>query len=104
MMRAAAERMSGVNAAMVYGSDGAIAALDLTVLADPKGAQIVYEPAAVVRGPVLERRPEIGPALSRLFGSLTLRRLQELNAEITVEGWPAREVARRFLEANGFLR
>jgi osmoprotectant transport system substrate-binding protein len=104
MMRAAAEHMSGVNAAMVYGSDGAIAALDLVVMSDSRGAQIVYQPAAVVRRSVLERHAAIGPALSRLFAALSLRRLQELNAEIAVDGWPAREVARRFLEENGLLK
>jgi osmoprotectant transport system substrate-binding protein len=46
-IRAAAEQTSGVNTAMVYGTDGAIAALDLVVLADTKGAQMVYEPAPV---------------------------------------------------------
>ena len=52
-LRAAAEEMSGVNAAMAYGTDGAIAALGLVALADDKGAQIVYAPAPVVRGAVL---------------------------------------------------
>src|ERR671932_111654 len=58
-MRAAAQQISGVNAAMVYGTDGAIAALDLVVMDDTKGAQIVYEPAPVVRAAVLERYPAI---------------------------------------------
>ena len=44
-LRAAAEAMSGVNAAMAYGTDGAIAALGLTALEDDKGAQVVYAPA-----------------------------------------------------------
>ena len=47
--RAAAEQTSGVNTAMAYGTDGALAALGLVVMSDPKGAQIVYEPAPVVR-------------------------------------------------------
>ena len=48
-LRAAAEGMSGVNAAMAYGTDGALAALGLVALRDDKGAQIVYAPAPVVR-------------------------------------------------------
>lgn len=100
-MRAAAERMSGIEAAMVYGTDGALAALDLVPLADPKGAQIVYRPAVVLRRAVLERHPGLGPLLSRLFSGLTLDRLRQLNAEIAVEGWPARQVARRYLAAGG---
>lgn len=103
-MRSAAQGVSGVNAAMVYGTDGAIAALDLAVMDDPKGAQIVYEPAPVVRAEVLQRHPAIGPALARVFASLTLTRLQALNAQIAVEGQPAQAVAKRYLEQEGLLR
>ena len=104
MMRAAAQLVSGVNAAMVYGTDGAIAALDLVVMADPKGAQIVYEPAAVARAAVLERYPAIAPTLARIFSSLSLERLQALNAKVVVEGRPARNVARAYLQEGGLLR
>jgi osmoprotectant transport system substrate-binding protein len=103
-MRAAAQRISGVNAAMVYGTDGAISALDLVVMEDAKGAQIVYEPAPVVRAAVLERHPVIGPLLSRAFSSLTLNRLQGLNAQVAVEGKAPRDVARAYLEQEGLLR
>ena len=71
---------------------------------DTKGAQVVYEPAPVVRAAVLERHPNIAPALSRVFGSLDMARLQSLNAKIAVEGQPPREVARRYLEQEGLLR
>jgi osmoprotectant transport system substrate-binding protein len=104
MMRAAAQAVSGVNAAMVYGTDGALAALDLVVMADPKGAQIVYEPAPVVRSAVLDRYPGIGPSLSRVFSSLSLKKLQNLNAKIAVEGQTPREVALTYLEQEGLLR
>jgi osmoprotectant transport system substrate-binding protein len=103
-MRAAAQGVSGVNAAMVYGTDGAIAALDLVVMEDTKGAQIVYEPAPVVRAQVLQRYPAMGPALAKVFGSLSMTKLQALNARIAVEGRPARDVARTYLEQEGLLR
>ena len=103
-MRAAAQSVSGVNAAMVYGTDGSIAALDLVVMQDTKGAQIVYEPAPVIRADVLQRYPAIAPALARVFGSLSMSKLQALNAQIAVEGQPAREVAKRYLEQEGLLR
>jgi osmoprotectant transport system substrate-binding protein len=103
-MRAAAQSVSGVNAAMVYGTDGAIAALDLTVMEDTKGAQIVYEPAPVVRAEVLRRHPSIEPSLAKVFGSLNMSKLQTLNAQIAVEGQPARDVAKRYLEQEGLLR
>jgi osmoprotectant transport system substrate-binding protein len=102
-MRAAAQGVSGVNSAMVYGTDGAISALDLVVMEDTRGAQIVYEPAPVVRAEVLDRYPAMAQTLSRVFSSLSLTRLQALNAQIAVEGQPAREVARRYLEQQGLL-
>ncbi|UFN50154.1 ABC transporter substrate-binding protein [Roseomonas sp. OT10] len=100
-MRAAAERLNGVNAAMVYGTDGAIAALDLKVLADPKGAQIVYRPAPVVRGAVAKAHPRLGEWLNPVFASLSLETLQRLNSRVVVEGRDAREVAREHLKTLG---
>ncbi|HZH53858.1 MAG TPA: ABC transporter substrate-binding protein [Microvirga sp.] len=97
-MRAAAQGAGGVNAAMVYGTDGAIAALDLVVMKDTRGAQIVYEPAPVIRAEVLQRHPGVAKALAPVFASLTMTRLQALNAEIVIEGRPPREVAGRYLE------
>jgi osmoprotectant transport system substrate-binding protein len=103
-MRAAAQQISGVNAAMVYGTDGAIAALDLVVMRDDKGAQPVYEPAPVVRAAMLDRHPAIRTALAPVFAGLDLTTLQRLNARIAVEGQPAAAVARAHLTATGLLR
>lgn len=103
-MRAAAQGISGVNAAMVYGTDGGIAALDLVVMQDDRNAQIVYEPAPVVRAAMLERFPAIRPALAPVFASLDGEVLRRLNARIVVEGRPAQAVAREHLTAIGVLR
>ncbi|MBR0674250.1 glycine betaine ABC transporter substrate-binding protein OsmF [Neoroseomonas soli] len=103
-MRAAAQQLNGVNAAMVYGTDGGIAALDLVVLEDTKGAQPVYAPAPIVRGAVLRANPRIAEVLAPAFRTLELTVLQRLNARIAVEGQPAREVARAHLAAAGLLR
>ena len=103
-MRAAAQQISGVNAAMVYGTDGAIAALDLVVMEDTKGAQIVYEPAPVVRATVLEKYPAIRPTLARVFATLSMNQLQALNAQVSVEGRQPRDVALQYLQQKGLLR
>ncbi|ONG50396.1 ABC transporter substrate-binding protein [Pseudoroseomonas deserti] len=97
-MRAAAEKLNGVNAAMVYGTDGAIQALELVVLADPKNAQVVYQPAPVVRQAVAERLPKLGDWLDPLFASLSLEVLQKLNARIVVDGEAPRAVAAAHLK------
>ncbi len=102
--RAAAEGISGVDAGMVYGTDGALAALDLTVMSDPKAAQIVYEVAPVIRADTLARHPEIREALDRVFARLDADTLRRLNARITVEGETAEAVARGYLDEIRFSR
>src|SRR5438270_1461183 len=102
-LRAAAEEMSGVNAAMAYGTDGALAALGLVALRDDKGAQIVYAPAPVVREPVLQEHPEIRAVLDPVFAVLTLETLQKLNAEIAVDGEEASAVVVSYLRSGNFL-
>lgn len=102
--RAAAEGISGVNAGMVYGTDGALGALDLVVLSDPKGAQIVYEPAPVIRAEILAREPAIGPVLERVFATLDAQTLRRLNGRITVDGETAESVARAYFSERGFSR
>jgi osmoprotectant transport system substrate-binding protein len=102
-LRAAAEGISGVDAAMAYGTDGALAALGLVALADDKGAQIVYAPAPVVRQAVLQRCPQIGELLDPVFAGLTIERLQRLNAEIAVDGTDAGQAAVAYLRARKFI-
>ncbi|MGF7177331.1 glycine betaine ABC transporter substrate-binding protein OsmF [Azospirillum doebereinerae] len=103
-IRAAAEGTSGVNTAMVYGTDGAIAALDLVVMRDTKGAQMVYEPAPAIRAAVLEKNPKIREALEPVFASLDAETLRGLNAKISVEGQDQAQVATAYLKAKGFLK
>ncbi len=103
-IRAAAEGLSGANAAMAYGTDGALSALHMAILADDKGAQIIYQPAPVIRASVLTLHPEIAALLDPVFRSLTLVRLQQLNARIAVDGEDAAAVASDYLAANGFLK
>ncbi|WP_431860676.1 glycine betaine ABC transporter substrate-binding protein OsmF [Azospirillum sp.] len=103
-IRAAAEGTSGVNTAMVYGTDGAISALDLVVMADTKGAQMVYEPAPTVRAAVLDKHPKIKEVLEPVFASLNAETLRTLNARISVEGQDVKQVATAYLKSKGFLK
>jgi osmoprotectant transport system substrate-binding protein len=100
---AAAQQTSGVNAAMVYGTDGAIAEAGLLVMEDDKAVQPVYQPAPIVRSEVLEAHPRIAEVLEPIFASLTLQTLQTLNGRIQVGGEPAAAVAQDYLTQAGFL-
>lgn len=101
--KAAAEGTDGVNAAMAYGTDGAIDALNLVILDDPRRVQPVYEPAPRVRGQIMEDYPEIAEILNPVFQSLNLETLQTLNAKIGVQGENPADVARQYLVSKGFL-
>jgi osmoprotectant transport system substrate-binding protein len=102
-IKAAADNISGVNAAMAYGTDGALTALGLRALADTKHAQPVYAPAPVVRGAVVDSYPQLAAALAPAFASLDLDTLRGLNEKIAVDGREARLVARTYLHERGLL-
>lgn len=103
-IKAAAEQTSGVNAAMAYGTDGALAALGLVVLEDKLGVQPVYAPALVVRADVLASHPRIATLLAPLFKTLDTATLQRLNAQIALEGRDAKKVAADYLKAKGLIK
>ena len=100
---AAAQQTNGVNAAMVYGTDGGIAPSGLVVLEDDQGVQPVYQPAPIIREEVLTEYPQIEELLKPVFEALTLEVLQDLNGRVQVGGEPAATVATDFLTQNGFL-
>jgi osmoprotectant transport system substrate-binding protein len=101
--KTAAQGTSGVNAAMAYGTDGTIAALDLVVLSDPKGAQPIYQPAPTVRKAIADKYPEIATLLDPVFAKLTLETLQTLNGQVAVDGKDPATVATTWLKSQGFL-
>jgi osmoprotectant transport system substrate-binding protein len=100
---AAAQQTSGVNAAMVYGTDGGIAPSGLVVMEDDKGVQPVYQPAPLVREEVLTQYPQIEELLKPVFEALTLETLQELNGRVQVGGETAQAVAIDWLKQNNFI-
>ncbi|MFP4460573.1 MAG: ABC transporter substrate-binding protein [Thermotogota bacterium] len=101
--RAAALGIDDVNAAMAYGTDGALAALGLIVLEDNLEVQPVYEPTPIIREEVLNQYPEIADLLQPVFESLDLEDLQSLNSKIAIEGENAKQVAEHYLKENGFI-
>ena len=103
-VRAAYEKTSGVNAAMAYGTDGALAALGLVILEDTKSVQPVYAPAPIVREEVLKANPKIADALAPVFKLLDRPTLQALNAKIQLDGQDAKKVAADFLKSKGLLK
>ena len=96
-LRAAADGLSGINAGMAYSTDGALDALHLVLLTDPHHAQIVFQPAPVIRAATLQAYPQIAAILAPIFAALTLPVLRHLNAQIAAEGADPTQVAAHFL-------
>ena len=103
-IRAAAEKTSGVNAAMAYGTDGPVAALGLVIMEDTKSVQPIYAPAPIVREEVLAKNPKIKTILEPIFKALDGATLQALNAKIQIEGQDAKKVAGDFLKSKGLIK
>ncbi|HEY8008250.1 MAG TPA: glycine betaine ABC transporter substrate-binding protein [Methylocella sp.] len=103
-MKAAADGISGVNAAMAYATDGALKALGLAALEDTRHAEPVYAPAPVIREATLASYPEIRDILEPVFAKLDLASLRELNEKVAVEGEDPGAVAREFFRVQGLLR
>ena len=103
-VKAAAQKTSGVNAAMAYGTDGAVAALGLVILEDPKGVQPIYAPAPIIREAALKQNPRVAEVLAPVFKLLDSATLQGLNAKIQLEGQDAKKVAGDFLTSKGLLK
>ena len=100
-IRAAALGISGVDAAMAYGTDGALAALNVVPLDDPRHSQPVFAPAPVIGEAALRRFPATEALLAPIFKTLTLDRLRHLNARVAVDGEEAGAVARDYLDHLG---
>jgi len=101
---AAANQTSGANAAVVYGTDGGIAPSNLVALTDDKGVQPVYNPAPIIREPVLKQYPQIADLLKPVFAKLDLTTLQTLNGRVQVGGEAAAAVAADWLKTQGIVK
>ncbi len=104
MLKALSEGTNGVNASLVYGTDGALDKLNLVVVADTKKIPPVYLPAPVIRGEVAALYPEIAAILKPVFESLTLETLQKLNAQVAYDGRDAASVAQEYLKEKKFIK
>ena len=103
-IRAAAAGTNGTNTAMVYGTDGGIAAANLLVLEDDRHDQPVYAPVPVIREAVLRAHPQIAQIVKPLMESFDGETLQQLNARVQVNGESDESVAVDYLRSRGFLK
>jgi osmoprotectant transport system substrate-binding protein len=101
---AAAAGTNGANTAMVYGTDGGIAAAHLQILEDDRHAQPVYAPVPVIRENALRQYPQIATIVKPLMESLDRETLQQLNARVQINGESDEAVAVEYLRTKGWLK
>jgi len=101
---AAAAGTSGTNTAMVYGTDGGVAAAKLRMLEDDRHDQPIYAPVPIIREAVLKQYPQIAPLVKPLMESFSRETLQQLNARVQIDGEDEEAVAGDYLRAQGFVR
>jgi osmoprotectant transport system substrate-binding protein len=101
---AAAAGTNGTNTAMVYGTDGGIAAANLQILEDDRHDQPVYAPVPTIREAVLKANPRIAALVKPLMESFDRETLQQLNARVQINGESAETVAEDYLRARGLLK
>jgi osmoprotectant transport system substrate-binding protein len=91
-----------VQVAVMFGSDGAIAANGLVVLRDDRGLQPAEHVTPVVRTTVLDRfGPVVAEVVDRVSAALTTTQLQKLNEAVTVRRRSPPAVAAEWLASNG---
>ncbi len=93
-----------VEVGMGYSTDGRIPALGLKALRDDRNFFPAYNPAAVVRGELLQRAPGVEAALERINRHLDEATISRLNAEVDIDHRDPRKVARRWLAGQGIIR
>ncbi|HTL92750.1 MAG TPA: glycine betaine ABC transporter substrate-binding protein, partial [Steroidobacteraceae bacterium] len=104
MITAAAARTNDTNTAMVYATDGGIAAASLVVLEDDKHDQPIYAPVPLIRESVLRAYPDIATLVKPLMESLDRDTLQHLNERVQVDGEAIESVAKDYLQRKGLSK
>jgi osmoprotectant transport system substrate-binding protein len=87
----------------VFTTDGRVKGLDLLPLQDDRKFFPVYQAAISIRQDLLEKYPAIRTVMAPIAKKLTTAEMQVLNAEVDIDGVLPEEVARRWLEDEGFV-
>jgi osmoprotectant transport system permease protein len=87
-----------------YTTDGRIAAFDLRVLEDDRGAIPPYDAVVLAHGDFAASSPEVIEALRALDGAIDDATMRAMNRAVDLEGRTPRDVAARWLSRRGPAR
>ncbi|GAA2205874.1 glycine betaine ABC transporter substrate-binding protein [Nonomuraea monospora] len=90
--------------ALTSTTDGRIRALGLVLLDDDRHFFPQYNAAVTMRRPVADAHPEIARIFAPISAKLTNQVMQDLNAQVDVDGDVPVLVARDWLRSHGFVR
>lgn len=91
------------NFGSVFSTDGRIASLGLTVLEDTENFFPPFNASLNVRQDVFQEIPELEDLFEPIASELDNDTMTALNARVAVDGEDPEDVARDFLEENGFI-
>ncbi len=97
-------RIFGVDAGVVFATDGRISGYDLKILRDDKGFFFNYFLAPIVKTTTAQAHPAVVEALEALASRLDGPLITRLNAEVDVKRRLIRDVAAEFLKESGLVR
>ncbi|MBA3235558.1 MAG: glycine betaine ABC transporter substrate-binding protein [Chloroflexi bacterium] len=86
-----------------FATDGRIAALGLTVLADDKDFFPSYLPALNIRKEVFDANPGLAELFAPVAAALDTATMQDLNSKVDVDGMQPADVAAEFLKSQGLM-
>ena len=93
-----------VDVSMGFATDGRISSFGFVVLNDDKAYFPKYNPAPVIRKPVLDEYPEIRDILKPVSEKLTTQEMQKLNATVDIEHKDINEAAMEWLKDKGIIQ
>lgn len=88
---------------LVFTTDGRIPGLGLKVLEDDKKYHVTYNAAPIIRKEVYDANPAVREVLAPIAGALDYNTMLDLNGKVSSYGQDPREVARTWLQEQGFI-
>ncbi|MBO0852739.1 MAG: glycine betaine ABC transporter substrate-binding protein [Nocardia sp.] len=100
----ATNRAAPCNFGMIDSTDGRVDSMNLTVLDDDKKFFLPYSGTAIVRGPVIDRYPDLRTVLAPISERLTDEVMRRLNGRVDVDGQDPADVAYDWLKSEHLIR
>ncbi len=94
----------GILACNCYTTGGALDALGLYVIEDPKNVSPVYSPALLARKEVSEKYPELKEVMEPMFKAVDADKIREMNKKLQVDGENPADIAAEFLQSEGLIK